>query len=365
MRIKSLKLINFRNYNSINFSPGNKINIFIGKNAQGKTNLLESIGFILKGKSFRTNTDRELINFGKEQAYVSASVETWGLDKLHEIKFSKQGKKTIRINENEISSLKELKDEGALVIFSPTDLNMIKYAPSERRKFIDYLISQLTPLYEYNLNKYKKILAQRNKLLKINYYNSQKNLLDVYSMQLALAGTVLIRERLKYIKKINEIASVEYLKITGGKENLKTVYLSTMPFSKDEEELKNNFYNKLKETLEEDMEKRTTTIGPHRDDLSFYIDNKDSKIYGSQGQQRSIVLALKLSEVKLIKEVRGFYPILLLDDVFSELDEDRKNYFINSFKDIQSFITMTDSIKLDKNLDANFYKIENSNIYNY
>ncbi|MDO5713938.1 MAG: DNA replication/repair protein RecF [Tissierellia bacterium] len=364
MKIKDIQLLHFRNYENIYFTPNEKINIFLGKNAQGKTNLLEGMGYLVSGKSFRTNSDKEVISFDEDQSYIRALLEIYGYDHLYELKISKMEKKRLRIDGEEVQRLKEFKREGAAVIFGPVDMNMIKFSPQNRRKYLDDVIIQLDEWYEKNLNNYGKILEQRNQLLRKAKYRNLTNLLDIYNLQLAELATEIISTRLETMKILNMSAKNIYRHLASYEEELSTRYLSTLPYHKEKKEMIHAIYKKYHESSELDLEKGRTTLGPHRDDIQFLINGHDGKLYGSQGQQRSIILAMKLAEVEYIKDKKGFYPILLLDDVFSELDRERKRFLTESIVGCQCFITMTDSIDLRelKDRENNLYKIENNKI---
>ena len=364
MNLENIRLINIRNYNNINLNFNKNINIFIGKNAQGKTNLIESIYMCSIGKSFRTNKDKEIINFSKEEAYIGTYINLGNYNKFIEIKLQRDKPKIIRINKSELKNHRELNSGLYVVLFSPDDLKIVKDGPQERRNFIDSFISQLRPVYNYNLNRYKKILYQRNNLLKSNKFKKDSlNLLDLFDVQIAKIGTSIILERNNFIKLLADISRDIHSKISKGKEELTIDYLSNVPISSNKAEMERDYINLLKNNIDRDLEFGTTEIGPHRDDLLIYINNKEARIFGSQGQQRTVVLSLILSEVDLIKNEIGKYPVLLLDDVFSELDEERREYLINILGDMQVFITLTDSenLKSMENLDKTIFYIENGN----
>ena len=382
MEVKSIRLINYRNYNNLHISLNSKLNIFLGNNAQGKTNLLESIYLCSIGKSFRTNKDKELINIDKDEAYIGLNVNKNEFDKLIEINLEKNKSKRVKINRIEIDKLSELNGNLNVVIFSPEDLKIIKEGPSERRNFLDTEISQLRPYYAYNLNKYNKILYQRNNLLKgINYNKQNKSLLDVWDEQLVKVGTELIINRLHFINRISQISNNTHKKLTGGMEDLQIEYESSIEFCDKDilREDKNNIkefrqksykliYESFKESLvksiDKDIEKASTSIGPHRDDIKVIVNGLESRIFGSQGQQRTAALSLKLAEVELIKGEIEEYPVLLLDDVLSELDINRRKYLIETFKDIQTIITTTDDVDLKdiKNINKSIFFIVNGEI---
>lgn len=365
MNVENIRLINIRNYNNINLDLNKNINIFIGKNAQGKTNLIESIYMCASGKSFRTNKDREIINFSKNEAYIGTHINLGNYNKFIEIKMQRDKPKIIRINKTELKSYRELNSGLYVVLFCPDDLRIIKDGPQERRNFIDSGISQLRPVYNYNLNRYKKILLQRNNLLKSSKFKKDAiNLLDLFDVQIAKVGTSIVVERDKYIKALSNICKSTHSKITKDKEDLSLYYSSNIPILNDKEEIEKNYINLLKKNLNRDLEYGTTEIGPHRDDLLMYINDNDAKVFGSQGQQRTVVLSLILSEVELIKDEIGTYPVLLLDDVFSELDEERREYLVRFFGNMQVFITLTDSENLRsmENLEKTIFNIENGKL---
>lgn len=364
LNVESIRLINIRNYNNISLDLNKNINVFIGKNAQGKTNLIESIYMCATGRSFRTNKDKEIINFSKEEAYIGTYINLDNYRKFIEIKMQKDKPKRIRINKTELKNYKELNSGLYVVLFSPDDLRIIKDGPQERRNFLDTLISQLRPVYTYNLNRYKKVLIQRNNLLKSSKFKKDtKNLLDLFDVQIAKIGTNIVIERQKYIDILNNVSKNIHSKITGNGEELSLHYSSNVFVLNDKEEMEKRYLNLLKDNIDRDIECGTTNIGPHRDDIYMYLNDKDAKIYGSQGQQRTVVLSLILSEVEIIREEIGMYPVLLLDDVFSELDEGRREYLVKFFSNMQTFITLTNSenLKSMENLNKTIFEIEDGN----
>jgi len=356
MKLKYLRLFNFRNYKSLDFIPYDKINILHGLNASGKTNLIESIYMSVRGNSFRNSKDRELINVYEINSSIISRYENENYKDDYRVEISNANNKKLFINDEKVNT-KEYRKSRFVVLFDPSDLNMIKYSPKDRRRFLDDLMSNIDLNYDFYMYKYRRLLFERNKLLKINM---DKNLLDVYDREIAKNGTKIIIMRLKTIKKLNEFANKHYNIMSN--DNLNITYLSTVPVVLNEKELMDNYLNLLKSSIPKDIEKRYTTIGPHRDDLDFKINKLSSKSYGSQGEQRSIVLSLKLSEADLIKNLYGIRPLLLLDDVFSEIDKDRSKYFLDSLKDLQTFITTTELDENLKKIDANFYKINKGEI---
>lgn len=365
MHVENIRLINFRNYYSLNIDLNKKTNIFIGKNAQGKTNLLEAIYICATGRSFRTNRDKEIINFNKSEAYVGAQMDIGKFEKFIEIKMERDKTKRIRVNKTELKNYKELYSGLNVVVFSPEDLKLVKEGPGERRNFLDTEISQIKPVYSYNINRYNKILFQRNNLLRSNKFQKNiKSLLEIFDIQLAKIGTDIIIERNRYIDELSKISNITHNKITLSNENLELKYISNIEISDNKLEMEKSYVDKLSKNIDKDIESASTGLGPHRDDILMTINNKDLKTYGSQGQQRTVVLSIKLSEVELIKKERGIYPVLLLDDVFSELDEERRKYLIRSFKDMQTLITVTDAIDLQEmnNIEKSVFYIENGKL---
>jgi DNA replication and repair protein RecF len=358
MYIKEINLKDFRNYENLQVQFHNKVNIFLGHNAQGKTNLLESIYIISMGKSFRTGKDREMVRFGSEFFRVKATAVKEE-ELVVEIAVTKEGKKGVKIDGLKAKKMSELLENVYIVVFSPEDLRIVKDEPEKRRKFIDRELCQIKPSYYSNLNHYKKVLAQRNAYLK--EYNVDDNILDIWDMQLAEYGSKIIEARTDFIKKLNVISGIIHKDITNRKEELEVIYEPDIEFSKN---LKEIFFMKMKLNRKNDIRRRTTTIGPHKDDLKLLSNGIDIRNFGSQGQQRTAALSLKLSEIKLIEEETGENPVLLLDDVLSELDRERQNYLINSLSDIQVFITTTEiSEEVEKCLgNIKYFDIENGKI---
>ncbi|WIV12600.1 DNA replication/repair protein RecF [Proteiniborus sp. MB09-C3] len=347
MYVKKIKLINFRNYMNLDMELNKTLNIFVGDNAQGKTNLLESIYICSNGKSYRTSKDRELINLFKTKAYIGLDIEKEHFNKYIEIKFEKDTKKRVRVNKVELEKISELLGILNVVVFSPEDLKLVKEGPSERRNFLDEEISQIKPKYKYNLARYNKILMQRNNLLKSRSHQNSYSLFDVWDTQLSQAGADIIVERIKFIEKLAIISKGIHNKLTGGLEELKLEYLLSFQIdSLNKYDIQLRLKNILEKNIEKDIQKGNTEFGPHRDDLDIIINGVSARTFGSQGQQRTAALSLKLAEVELIKSEIGEYPVLLLDDVFSELDINRRKYLVSTFKDIQTIITSTDDIDL-------------------
>lgn len=361
MFIKRLQMLNYRNYNVLDISLGPHVNVFMGDNAQGKTNILEGIYYCAFARSHRTSKDRELINWNADNALLSVTVGRERLDKRIDISILKDGKKAIQINKIKIKKIGELFGNFNVVMFSPEDLKIIKDSPGVRRKFIDMELCQLNPKYYYNLVQYNKVLNERNSILRNK--NINKDILDVYDMQLVEFGYNIIIDRLEYIQKLNKYSAKIHSDITSGKEKIEFKYISTI---KDLENIKENFYLLLEKNRSRDCERGITSIGPHRDDFTVLINDIDTKSYGSQGQQRTAVLTIKFSSLKIIKELTGEHPVLLLDDVLSELDFSRKRYILSTIGDIQTIITCTGIEDLYEYLDdkSKVFKVKDGEILN-
>lgn len=305
------------------------------------------------GRSFRTNKDKEMINLSDQKCIVKAKVESSNREYIIEYKIDHNSKKSIKINSLPITKLTELLGILNVVIFSPEDLRLVKDGPKERRLFIDRELSQLKPRYYMFLNDYYKNLQNRNNLLKQNEID--KILLDVYDTQLAKNAIEIIKYRQDFIEKISKIAKKNHLKISSNKENLDVLYEKSIDATDVTE-----YMDILKQNFENDRHRRTTNLGIHRDDLDIKINNIDLRSFGSQGQKRSSAISLKLSEIELIYELKGEYPVVLLDDIFSELDRDRQYMLIDSIKNTQTFITTAEDINLD--LKTNKYNIKNASV---
>ena len=332
MYIKELSLKDFRNYEELNIALDHGINIFHGDNAQGKTNILEAIYLCATARSHRTHREKEIIKWGTECAHVKLKIKKKYVEDTIDFHLSQKSKSAL-INKMPIGKLGELFGALNVVMFSPEDLQLIKNSPKERRRFLDIELCQIDKLYYYALRQYHKVLKQRNLMLK--QYSKQKeySMLDIWDMQLEEYAKTVIEKRITFIAELNEIASSIHRDISGKKENLQIVY---MPSIESE-----NFSEKMLKYREKDILYQTTSIGPHRDDLKFLINDTDVKTYGSQGQQRTVVLSMKLAELKIMKKYIGESPILLLDDVLSELDEKRQTDLFKYTESIQTLITCT------------------------
>ena len=334
MIINSLELANFRKYEELNISFDKGTNILYGDNAQGKTNILESIFICGTTKSHKSSKDSEIIRFGNDESFIRAVFEKNGVEYKINMQLRMSKHKSISINGVPVKKAAELLGLVNIVFFSPEDLSIIKNGPSDRRRFIDLQLCQLDKSYLYDLSNYNKIVNQRNKLLKsIDYNMNLKDTLDIWDEQLINYGVSIINRRQKFIDELNIIIGSVHKKLTGKDDILKVIY------SKD---ISSDLYrNRLFESREKDMRYHTTSVGPHRDDLEFQINDVDIRKFGSQGQQRTVALSLKLSEIEFVKQKINDTPVLLLDDVLSELDSKRQNYLLNSIGDIQTVISCT------------------------
>ena len=333
MFIEKLELNNYRNYETLSMEFDHGTNILYGDNAQGKTNILESVYVCGTTKSHKGSKDREIINFNKDESHIRMFVNkndnTYQID-MH---LKKNKTKGIAINGVPIKKAAELFGIVNFVFFSPEDLNIIKNGPSERRHFLDLELCQLNKLYLMQLTDYNRIINQRNKLLKSNFSPELLDTIEVWDEQLINYGSILINERAKFIKELNEIIPKIHSSLTGNKEKIEIIY---EPNVKAED-----FAKKLAKNHDKDIRMRASSTGPHRDDLCVVVNGIDIRKYGSQGQQRTAALSLKLSEIYLVKKIIKDTPILLLDDVLSELDSSRQNYLLKSIYDIQTLITCT------------------------
>ena len=334
MIIKSLKLKNFRNYELLSLDLNQATNIFYGDNAQGKTNILEAVYLCGTTKSHRGTKDRDMIRFGEEESHIEVVVEKGNVPYQIDMHLKRNSPKGIAIDKVPIRRASELFGMLHLVFFSPEDLNIIKNGPAERRHFIDLELSQLDKVYLSHLSSYQRIVNQRNRLLKDMYDRKELlDTLDIWDMQLADYGQRIIERRKQFVEEINEIVQEIHSKLTGEKETLRLSYESSSA--------EIPLYDAIRRNRERDLRMKSTSVGPHRDDICFLADTLDIRKYGSQGQQRTAALSLKLSEIELVKRVIHDTPVLLLDDVLSELDKHRQNYLLDSIHEVQTLITCT------------------------
>ena len=341
MIIKSLELSDFRNYENLKIDFSSGTNILYGDNAQGKTNILEAIFMSATTKSHKGSKDKEIIRFGKDEAHIRTILDRDNAEYRVDMHLRSSKTKGIAIDGQKIKRASDLIGKLNVVFFSPEDLSIIKNGPSERRRFMDMELCQLDQVYLNSLSKYNKLVVERNKVLKDLFDHPENSvLLDVQDKQLCEYGSVIIKTREKFIGDLNEIIRPIHNKLTGGKENLSIYYEPNVDAT--------DFEKKLSSSRQRDIYAKQTTVGPHKDDFSFIVkrnsDNSekiDIRKFGSQGQQRTASLSLKLSEIEIVKKAKKENPVLLLDDVLSELDSNRQNYLLNTIGDIQTIITCT------------------------
>ena len=357
MIIKSIELTNFRNYDSLNLEFDKGTNILYGDNAQGKTNVLEAIYLSSITKSHKGSKDQDIIKFGENESHIRTYLEKDGDTYKVDMHLRKSGSKVIAVNGQKLKKAAGLLGLLNVVFFSPEDLSIIKNGPSERRRFIDMELCQLDSFYLYNLNNYNKIVNQRNKLLKDIYTNySLKDTLDIWDSQLISYGSKIIERRVAFINQLNEIIYDIHKKLSGEKEEILIKYEPNV--------LIEDFEKKLKQNQEKDIKLKMTTVGPHRDDICIDVNGIDIRKFGSQGQQRTAALSLKLSEIELVKKITKDTPVLLLDDVLSELDSNRHKYLLDSIGNIQTIITCTglDDFVNDRFEINKVFKVSNGKI---
>lgn len=334
MYIKNLSVMNFRNLEDITIDLGKGINIFYGDNAQGKTNLLEAIYICSTGRSQRTRTESQLVKFGYDESHIRTFVMRENTSDRIDVHIRKDQRKGMAVNGIPIRKMAEFFGNLIAVIFSPEDLRLVKGGPAERRKFMDLELCQLNNVYCHELQNYYKVLKQRNNLLKsVSKDNKLRETLDVWDIQLAEYGEKIIEKRIAFSHRLNEISKEIHSGITDGREDL------TVEYKPNSE--KGSLMERLVHYRNKDIMFGTTSCGPHKDDMLFFIDGNDTKFYGSQGQQRTASLSAKLAEIELIKSDTGEEPVLLLDDVLSELDESRQFYLMENIGKLQTFITCT------------------------
>lgn len=357
MIIKSIELSNFRNYEHLDISFDEGTTILYGDNAQGKTNILEAAYVSGTTKSHKGSRDKEMIRFDETESHIKTIVQKNDRDYQIDIHLKKNKAKGIAINKVPIKKAADLFGILNIIFFSPEDLNIIKNGPAERRHFIDAELCQLDKIYLSDLTNYNKALNQRNKLLKDLYYHPNlKETLPVWDMQLIRYGRKIIERRRRFIQELNEIVSDIHQKISGGKEEM------ILNYEPDIEDI--FFEDELIRAKERDLKYAQTSVGPHRDDLKITVNSIDVRKYGSQGQQRSCALSLKLSEIKLVEQTIHDQPVLLLDDVLSELDQNRQNYLLQAIDETQTIITCTGLDEFVKNRFTlnKVYEVKNCSI---
>ena len=366
MRLRDLRLTNYRNCKDLELLFDSGKILIIGKNAQGKTNILERIYLVSTLKSPRTSNNIELINFESESAEINANIVKSNTDIELDYSYSREKKRELRVNKVKTTP-KNFKTVLKTVLFSTADLLLLRGNPSDRRDWLDRAISQIYPAYDDRLSKYDKIRIQKNNLLKdyLKTGNPNETLLDVYNEQLVIAGSNIIYLRKKFLKEIERVAREKH-RIISETETLEMKYdCSFLDNEYELEEIASAFKNSLEARKLEEMRRGQSCVGPHRDDIIFYINGNEATKFASQGQQRTVVLALKLSELDIITEKNGDEPVLLLDDVLAELDDIRQNYLLKSINEnTQTIITSVDTVLFEEEFlkDVKIYKIENGYI---
>ena len=351
MKLTNLQLQNFRNYESVQLEFTDGVHVFIGENAQGKTNLMESIYALAMTKSHRTTNDKELIGWNKEFATIKGTVEKTATKTNLELQFSKKGK-IAKVNYLEQKRLSSYLGNLNVILFAPENLTLVKGSPQNRRKFVDMELGQMSSLYLYDLVEYNRVLKQRNTYLKQLAIKKKQpdEYLEVLSEMLSELASKIVFHRLDFMKQLEALAIPIHDQLSLGREKFSVSYQATIPLEDGltPSQMKEIYMNQFKKNQTREADQATTLIGPHRDDLIFYLNEIPVQTYGSQGQQRSTVLSLKLAEIELMKLSTGEYPLLLLDDVLSELDDDRQTHLIKAIENkVQTFITTTslDGIK--------------------
>lgn len=379
MLIKHLILKNFRNYTDLEIYPNKNFNIIFGENGSGKTNLIEAVYYIGTLKSFRNVKRKNIININSNSASINASVYHKDLEKQVDL-LLKEKNRIATVNSNKIVNLLDYFGNFSLTIFTPLDNLIIQGMPELRRYFIDRGIFSYDNLHLISLRNYKKSILNKNTLLKSQEYKNNKNLemIKLWNREIAKYGGIIFFKRIKHINILKSKVDGFYKKITGAKENIKIKYLPASKFIKElcehknltTEDLQTVLHKELDQNISNEIATRKCLIGPHRDDLEIYLNENNAKYFASQGQTKSIVLALKISELDYVKEVKGFYPIFLLDDISSELDQGRRRYLINFILEhnMQSFLTTTDLDKLynefNKLEKISFFEVKNGNLRN-
>ncbi|ASK61760.1 DNA replication/repair protein RecF [Virgibacillus phasianinus] len=368
MHIQQLQLKNYRNYDVLDLAFDDKVNVIIGENAQGKTNLMEAIYVLAFTKSHRTPREKELIQWDKEYAKIKGTVTKRKQSFPLEIIVSTKGKKA-KLNHLEQKRLSDYIGALNVVMFAPEDLTLVKGPPQIRRRFIDMELGQIQPRYIYHLGQYQKVLKQRNHLLKQMQRRQQQDptVLRVLTEQLIGHATTLLERRFAFLDLLRKWAGPIHNQISRNLEQLEIQYAATIEVSEeaDKGKIETGYLTKFQEIEAKEIERGTTLIGPHRDDLDFYVNEKDVQTYGSQGQQRTAALSMKLAEIELIYNEVGEYPILLLDDVLSELDDYRQSHLLNTIQGkVQTFVSTTsvDGINHETLREAELFRVDNGQV---
>ena len=363
MRINSINIYNFRNYEQASIDFNDNINIFIGNNGEGKTNILESIYVLAITKSHRVYIDKTLINLSKNIMKLTGKIITNKGEKTLELLMNNKGKR-VSINSVVYKKISDYISNLIVILFAPDDLDLIKGSPGVRRKYINIEIGQLDNKYLYYLNDYNSLLKQRNEYLKsVNINNYDETYIEIIDNQLSDKAVLIYKYRFEFINNLNRIINKIFIDFSSGDLYIK--YINNIDAIDYNYDLKGKLLSKLKSSLKRDILNGSTLYGPHRDDIEFYLNDKNVRDFGSQGQQRLTVLVMKFAEVELFKEKKDEYPILLLDDIFSELDILKRNAIIKYLDNgVQVFITSTDINDIDKSILTNskIFNIENGNI---
>lgn len=368
MKLSNIHLKNYRNYEELSLTFSKNLTIFLGENAQGKTNILESIYVLAMTRSHRTTNEQELIQWEKDQAYITGTVQKKTTKTPLELTLSKKGRKT-KINHIEQKRLSSYVGQLNVILFAPEDLSLVKGSPQLRRKFLDMEIGQIDPIYLFDLVQYQSVLKQRNQYLKQLAEKKQTDLiyLDILTEQLAEFGGKVLFARKKFVKRLEFWANSLHQQISHQKEQLRISYVATVPFEEEAtaEEIQGAFLQELQRNRKKELFKASTFIGPHRDDLQFFVNEQNVQTYGSQGQQRTTALSIKLAEIDLMKEETGEYPILLLDDVMSELDDSRQLHLLETIEGkVQTFLTTTtlDHVKNKMTVEPEIFYVHQGEI---
>lgn len=358
MIVKSIKLKQFRNYKNQTVEFSSSLNVLRGKNAQGKTNILEAIYLCAIGKSLRAKKEKELIGFNYSDAKVDLSIKKQYNSSKIEIYLFKNQKKVVKINSLPIRKMGELMGEFNAVYFSPDELRLVKECPEDRRKFMDISLSQVSKDYFYSLGRYEKVLLNRNKLLKSTRdINEVFDTIGIWNEQLSTLASKIIYDRINFLNKLSHYANLAHYYLSGEKESLVLDYSGIKKDTK--EEIKKEILSRLEKSIQKDFDNGWTGVGPHRDDIKIFVNDIDIKTYGSQGQQRTVALSLKLAELEIIKEQTGEYPVLLLDDVLSELDSDRRKKLINFTKKTQTILSCND---FESDSEYDLFEVKNGEV---
>lgn len=367
MQLSELTLRQFRNYKHCECQFQHGIHLLIGNNAQGKTNLLEAIHVLALAKSHRTNKDKEMIGWNEEFGIIKGRINKKKRSIPLEIQISGAGKKA-KVNHLEQRRLSDYIGVLNIVMFAPEDLDLVKGTPQHRRKFLDMEIGQVSRTYVYHLSQYQHILSQRNALLK-DWENRKSNetMIDVFTDQIIEQAIKIVKKRFKFVRDLQKWAHPVHLDISRNTESLVIQYQSTLTFTQQmtDDEMKKEYVDHFSQIREKEVRRGTTLIGPHRDDLLFIVNDKPIQIYGSQGQQRTTALSIKLAEIDFIQEQTKDTPLLLLDDVLSELDDHRRSHLLQAIQGkVQTFVTNTSTEGIDPSLlqDARKYRVENGSI---